>query len=303
MKPFEATRRYLMSALCGSVCVLAYYLLIIEICMMEIFLLYHHCYCQKYTNKRKKLSSSNLSPPVFVFLSLHEAWQPLAHCQKLLTDDKHSVRVAAAPLPGYLCACTAHYRIYVGCKLIRCGFLSFSRWHFTPNSRCRAQAAVREPSSSLKGKRENPWWRKHCLVSHRSAVPAKQCKRKKDTCWLIRGCTVLSYICTKGNEENAKVSHCITVSKSWIILLSTTVSLINVANIRNFTVQGLYCVVPNTNHLCICFYLHLSAKKNHEGPMSWEKKKTQKKTCLYNWSASFRLELKQEANSPLLPPH
>lgn len=35
-----------MSALCGSVCVSAYYLLIIEICMMEIFLLYHHCYCQ-----------------------------------------------------------------------------------------------------------------------------------------------------------------------------------------------------------------------------------------------------------------
>lgn len=116
MKPFEATRRNLMSALCGSVCVLAYYLLIIEICMMEIFLLYHHCYCQKYTNKRKKLSSSNLSPLLFVFPPLHEAWQPLAHCQKLLTNDKHFVRVAAAPLPGYLCACAAHYNICAGCK-------------------------------------------------------------------------------------------------------------------------------------------------------------------------------------------
>lgn len=37
LKPFEATRQNLMSALCGSVCVLAYYLLIIEICMMEFF--------------------------------------------------------------------------------------------------------------------------------------------------------------------------------------------------------------------------------------------------------------------------
>lgn len=123
MKPFEATRRNLMSALCGSVCVLAYYLLIIEICMMEIFLLYHHCYCQKYTNKRKKLSSSNLSPLLFVFPSLHEAWQPLAHCQKLLTNDKHFVRVAAAPLPGYLCARAAHYNICAGCKPTWPGFL------------------------------------------------------------------------------------------------------------------------------------------------------------------------------------
>lgn len=37
LKPFEATRQILMSALCGSVCVLAYYLLIIEICIMETF--------------------------------------------------------------------------------------------------------------------------------------------------------------------------------------------------------------------------------------------------------------------------
>lgn len=60
------------------------------------------------------------------------------------------------------------------------------------------------------------------LSSFTPQCSAKQCKRKKTlTCWLLRGCTVLSYICTKGNEENAKVSHCTTVSKSWIILLST----------------------------------------------------------------------------------
>lgn len=58
MKPFEATRRNLMSALCGSVCVLAYYLLIIEICMLEIFLLYHHCYCQS-TPIKENLSRLN----------------------------------------------------------------------------------------------------------------------------------------------------------------------------------------------------------------------------------------------------
>lgn len=37
MKPFEATRRNLMSALCGSVCVLAYYLLIIEFVWWRFF--------------------------------------------------------------------------------------------------------------------------------------------------------------------------------------------------------------------------------------------------------------------------
>lgn len=37
LKPSEATCQNLMSALRGSVCVSAYYLLIIEICMMEIF--------------------------------------------------------------------------------------------------------------------------------------------------------------------------------------------------------------------------------------------------------------------------
>lgn len=36
-KPSEATCQNSMSALCGSVCVSAYYLLIIELCMMEIF--------------------------------------------------------------------------------------------------------------------------------------------------------------------------------------------------------------------------------------------------------------------------
>lgn len=59
-----------MSALCGSVCVLAYYLLIIEICMLEIFLLYHHCYCQS-TPIKENLSRLNvMSQFMFVFFFL-----------------------------------------------------------------------------------------------------------------------------------------------------------------------------------------------------------------------------------------
>lgn len=56
-----------MSALCGSVCVSAYYLLIIEICMMEIFLLYHHCYCQ---NTPIKVKLVKIAFCLFVSLSV-----------------------------------------------------------------------------------------------------------------------------------------------------------------------------------------------------------------------------------------
>lgn len=67
-----------MSALCGSVCVLAYYLLIIEICMMEIFLLYHHCYCQS-TPIKVKLVKIAFCLPVCLFLCLH--WDQSPFCE------------------------------------------------------------------------------------------------------------------------------------------------------------------------------------------------------------------------------
>lgn len=46
LKPFKATRQILMSALCGSVCVLAYYLFDYWNLYNGDFLLYHQCYCQ-----------------------------------------------------------------------------------------------------------------------------------------------------------------------------------------------------------------------------------------------------------------
>lgn len=135
---------------------------------MEIFLLYHHCYCQKYTNKRKKLSSSNLSlsaPVSFSFTprgltaisTLPETinqWQAL--CQ---SGSGSASRI-------FMCSrCTRQHLRRVQTYMAWLPVI----WLLTLHSSYKTQSTSWpqfESKLPVRKKKKRELWQKHCVVSH-----------------------------------------------------------------------------------------------------------------------------------------